>query len=341
MTVSNATTPADPNIFASAPVVTVLNQFTATLAPVTSALDFATNEMTFVPSGLALPWTPDKLDSEAAIVLSSNDSIADKVVLTGGPASCTWTLPNAADSFKFKVVGDLHGIASIIYDGAAPYNITAADVANGYATLQVLNNALLICKSTDIPAATPQLLDLTAQDTTTAIVIGVRTLDATIVGGGGGVGDLATGYTRDTLTPTVETGWTFVLNATQYYIPIIETNTTTGAETYIKFQSDSTQTGANGVTALLLCADGTTVNVTLPSITTGTVSTITGSQLIAAATAAGKTVSGGSASGSTGFAAVITINAPAANIWGASNYCDASGCRNVPVEVVTGAVHLQ
>jgi hypothetical protein len=339
MTVANAANAADPNILASATVLTVMNQFSATLLPVTSALSFATNEFTFLPSGTALPYTPDANDSDASLVITSNDSINDNVVLTGGPA-CLWTLPNAADSFKFKVVGDLHGIGTIVYDGAAPYTVLAADVANGYATLQVANTAINICKTTDA-SVTAYKMDLTAQNTTAAMVVGTRTLEATVLGGSGGAGDLAVGYSRDVLSPAVETGWVFQLAANSFFVPYIATNTATGAETYIKFQSKTTQTGANGVSAnVLIPSTPYYVTVSLPAMTSGAVYTVTGSQLIAAATAAGQAVSGATSTGSSGFAAVITISTPASDIFAYANVCDAAGCRNLPVEVGTNGNNL-
>jgi hypothetical protein len=75
-------------------------------------------------------------------------------------------------------------------------------------------------------------------------------------------------------------------------------------------------------------------------MTSGAVYTVTGSQLIAAATAAGQAVSGATSTGSTGFAAVITINTPASDIFAYANVCDAAGCRNLPVEVGTNGNNL-
>jgi hypothetical protein len=339
MTVSNAALPADPNILASATVLTVMNQFSATLLPVTSALSFQTNEFTFLPSGTALPYTPDANDSDASLVITSNDSINDKVVLTGG-APCVWTLPNAADTFKFKVVGDLHGIGTIVYDAAAPYTVLAADVANGYATFTVPNTTATICKSTDASVIAYKA-DLTAPGTTAAMVVGTRTLELLVQGGSGGAGDLSVGYSRDVLSPAVETGWIFQLAANSFFVPYIATNTATGAETYIKFQSKTTQTGANGVSANILTPSTPYyVTVSLPAMTSGAVYTVTGSQLIAAATAAGQAVSGATSTGSSGFAAVITINTPASDIFAYANVCDAAGCRNLPVEVGTTGNNL-
>ena len=339
MTVSNAANAADPNILASATVLTVMNQFSATLLPVTSALSFATNEFTFLPSGTALPYTPDANNSEASLVITSNDSINDKVVLAGG-APCAWNLPNGADTFKFKVVGDLHGIGTIQYDAAAAYTVVAADVANGYASFTVPNTTTTICKSTDA-SVTAFKVDLTAPGTTAAMVVGTRTLELLVQGGGGGAGDLSVGYSRDVLSPAVETGWVFQLAANSFFVPYIATNTATGAETYIKFQSKTTQTGANGVSANVLIPNSPYyVTVSLPAMTSGVVYTVTGSQLIAAATAAGQAVSGATSTGSTGFAATITINTPASDVFAYANVCDAAGCRNLPVEVATNGNNL-
>lgn len=323
MTVDNKLLPGDPNIFATATVVTVVNQFTATLSAVTSKLNFATNEISFVnPIGTAVPYTPSATQSEAALTIFSNQSINDKVVVAAGGGACQ-RITAAGDTFRFKITGDLHGIANVKFGAAgAPaqaYAVTAADITAGNATLNVTGAAIFICYNTDTPP-TLDALELTAQNTTVPIVTGNRTLQMTILGGG----NIVAAYTRD-LVAAGTVSHIITLDAKQYYIPVVITGT--GAETYIKFQSKTIVSGANGVSGTVLCSDGTTVTASLGTITSGVPFTVTGTQLMGIATAAGKTVSG-----TNGFAAIITVNTPEADTFRYANLCDANGCRilNVP-----------
>jgi uncharacterized membrane protein YgcG len=104
-----------------------------------------------------------------------------------------------------------------------------------------------------------------------------------------------------------------------------------GTETYIKFQSNATQTGLNGVSVQVLPANAACM-ATMPAYTTtivpGTPLTILGSQLSAWATAQGCPVS------SAGFAAIVKVNAPNTAIFQYASECDPTGCKTIPVEVL-------
>jgi hypothetical protein len=332
MTVDNKLIPGDPNVYATAPVITVKNQFSATLKPVTSKLDFATNMERFKsdPSCTSLPCTTDT-ESKAALLIESDESINDKVTVTAGGGSCDRQLA-AGDSLVVKITGNLQGLGNINYVGAtttSSYTITNTDRTNGYATLTVAGNNLSICKSTDSPKVYRALV-LTADDTTgTPIIPGTRTAQITIKGGG----NIASGYSRD-LIPAGTPSHIIQLDATQYYIPLIKYNPAAGEETYIKLQSKSTIGGANGVLVQILASDGSLVPYNAGTITSGTPLLITGSQLVSAVTSAGKTVDG-----SQGFAVIVTVNAPEADVFAYANTCsNAAGCKRIPVKTVDGKI---
>jgi len=331
MTVDNKLTPGDPNVYATAPVITVKNQFSATLLPVTSKLDFRTNMQTFIPSGTQLPYTPSSTQSQAALLIVSDESINDKVTVAPGGGSCDRQLA-AGDSLTVKITGNLQGISSVKYYAATTtttYSVTNTDVTNGYATLSVAGDKLSICMSTDTPK-TYRALELTAANTAgIPIIPGTRTAQITIKGGG----IIAPGYTRD-LIPAGTPSHIIQLDATQYYIPLIKYNPAAGEETYIKLQSKSTIGGANGVLVQILASDGSLVPYNAGTITPGTPLTITGSQLVSAVTSAGKTVDGVK-----GFAAIVTINAPEGDLFAYANTCsNVAGCKRIPVKTVGATI---
>jgi hypothetical protein len=156
-----------------------------------------------------------------------------------------------------------------------------------------------------------------------SINAGTYNLAVTLQGGGGG-SDVAVGYSRVLLAPTLD--WTILNPSNTYYIEnILVTN---GNETYIKFQSNATQTGLNGVSVAILTAD-VTPNITYTAtIVPGTPLMILGSQLAAAALAQGHPVS------PSGFAAIVKVNAPNTSIFQYASVCNAEGCKTIPVEVL-------
>jgi len=326
LTVDNKLTPGDPNVYATATAITVVNQFTATLSKVTSKLDFATSMKTFVASaaGTALPYTPTTTQSQAAIVITSNQAVNDLVTVGAGGGACARVLA-AGDAVKFKITGDLTGISSIKY-GTVPeiYTVTPANRTNGYATASVTGDKLLICYSTDATTTAKKALELTATGSTgtSSIVAGIRTAQITITGDS--TGNIPVVYSRD-LVAAGTASHDIQLDATQYYIPLVKVGT--GTETYIKVQSKATATGSNGVSVAILAGDGSSVTYSAGTITSGTPLTITGTQLQTAVTAAGKTVGDS-------FAAIVTVNSPNADVFGYANTCDTTGCKRIPVKTV-------
>jgi len=331
MTVDNALTPGDINVFATAPVITVKNQFSATLLPVTSKLDFGTNMNTFKPDPTCppLPCTTASA-SRAALLIVSDESINDKVRVDTGGGSCDRKL-GAGDSLVVRITGNLQGLDQIRYVGATTtsYTITATDRANGFATLTVRGDHLSICYSTDSPKVY-RALELTVDgDPGTPIIAGTRTAQITIRGGG----YVATGYSRD-LIPAGTPSHIIQLDATQYYIPLIKFNPAAGEETYIKLQSKSRIPGANGVLVQILASDGSLVTYNAGTITPGIPFTITGADLVSAVTTAGKTVDGVK-----GFAAIVTVNAPEDDVFAYANICSiGAGCKRVPIKTVGGSI---
>jgi len=328
MAVDSVTVPGDPNVVASATILTVVTQFSATLQSVTSKIDFGTQQKDFVPSGgTTLPFTSD-LDSNAAITIISDDSIPlTNRILVNYPAPCQGTIagPNTLD---ITITGDLNGLASFAYDAVAPVAIAAADITAGKKLLTVPGPSILICSTTDTPKVA-QKLDLAAVGTTgtTAIATGIRTLQVTLKGGG----VIPAGFSED-LVAAGTASHIFQLDATQYYVQLIKGGP--GFETYIKLQSKSTIAGANGVNVAILAEDGSMVAFPAGTIVPGTPLTITGTELAAAVVATGKSVTP-----INGFAAIITVNAPNSDVFGYANICYGVGdCKRVPLKVAGSTI---
>jgi hypothetical protein len=127
------------------------------------------------------------------------------------------------------------------------------------------------------------------------------------------------------------TAWTWSLDASQYYIPLVGSGT--GRETYIKLQSKSILAGSNGVSIAILANDGSIVATWTGLIQAGIPLTISGAQLVAAAAVAGKTVDG-----LAGFAVIVTVNAPEADVFAYANMVDTSGAKRIPVKTVGGVI---
>jgi hypothetical protein len=334
MNIDSVTAPGDPNVVASATVLTVVKQFTATLSAVTSKLDFNDNLETFVATPLIpLPTTLTNTQSQAALTIFSNEAISaiDKVVVIAGAGPCLRTLA-AGDSFKIIISGDLAGISRVIYDGGAPTLITAADRTAGKVTVTVAGTAARICLSGGVtpdivvpPQVPPQLLELTALDIPPASINpGTRTAQVTLTGGG----NVVAAFTEDLVTAGTASH-IIELDATVLYAPLVGSDTANGRETFIKIQ---TKLNA-GVTVKILASDGTYVNYSAGTVVAGTPLTITGSDLKAAVTAAGKAVDGVK-----GFAAIVYVNAAEANVFAYANIIDPNGAKRVPLKTVGGTI---
>lgn len=332
LSVSNETNKPDPNVDVSAPAITVKNQFSATLAPVTSKLDFADNMETFIvpaPVPTRPPRTKSITESQAGLRIISDETINDKLALNGGPGPCNWTL-GAGDSIKIKLTGDLTGISALEYEGVSTttYNITATDRTNGYATLNLPGDKIDICKSSDTNPFN-SAFELTAENKTgTSIVPGVRTAQITL--GGGGL--IPAGYSRE-LVSAGSKSHDIQLDATRFYIPLVGSSGDGSRETYIKLQSKSTVPGGNGVKVTIITSDGSTVTYDKGTISAGTPLVITGKELVEAATAQGKSVDG-----VMGFAVIVTVNAPETDVFAYANIIDPSGAKRIPVKTVGGTI---
>jgi hypothetical protein len=317
-------------VVASATVLTVVKQFTATLSAVTSKLDFNDNLETFIPSNpmpLVPPMTESATESEAALTIFSNEAINDKVVVAAGAGACERVLA-ALDTLKIIISGDLAGINQVEYDGAPVVTITAADRTAGKVTVTVAGNAANICYKgglTPDVTVTPKEIELIALNTTgTSINPGTRTAQVTLTGGG----NVVAGFTEDLVTAGTASH-IIELDATVLYAPLVGSDTANGRETFIKIQ---TKLNA-GVTVKILASDGTYVNYSAGTVVAGTPLTITGSDLKAAVTAAGKAVDGVK-----GFAAIVYVNAAEANVFAYANIIDPNGAKRVPLKTVGGKI---
>ena len=326
MAVDSVTVPGDPNVVASATILTVVTQFSATLQPVTSKLDFATLQKTFVPSGgIILPYST-ALGSHAGLLIVSDETIpvGAKVVVNYAGA-CTGQL--GLDTVDLTITGDLNGLAAFMYE-AVTVPIAAADITAGKKLLTVPGGSLSICSSADSPK-TARSVELVAVGPTGAasLATGTRTLQATLKGGG----VIPGGFAED-LVAAGTASHIFSLDATQYYVQLIKGGP--GFETYIKLQSKSTIAGSGGVNVQILAEDGSLVPYSAGTIIAGTPLTITGTDLAAAVVAAGKSVTP-----INGFAAVITVNAPNADVFGYANVCYGIGdCKRVPLKVAGSTI---
>lgn len=337
MTVDNNVSAGDPNLLATATIATVSNQLSATLlSAATDTIDFAAAPtMTLFKAGGSGANTAT---STAKIAILSDETIATKIATGHNNTACAaW--PATVEPFTFRVTpgsGTAMGtgfhattpfqnVAYVAGLAAAAFTVDASikstDTSGG-------GNARLF---TDLAGASCGALTLAATIATNSIyqnliVDGTTALTArsyklavsTAVGG-------AMQAVRTLIAAT--TAWTWNLDATQFYLPLIKSST--GTETYVKLQSKSSMAGSNGLAVQVLCSDGTmlTVTPTVSSITSGTPYTISGADIMALVTAAGKTVSG-----TAGFAAIITVNTPNSDVFGYANIANAAGEKRVPLQ---------
>jgi hypothetical protein len=217
MTIADNVSPGDANVLATGTVVTVMNQFSAVLTPAASTLSFSTTPVLtgFTASGTqgTIPWT-DANDSYAGLTILSNQNINDLVAVTADGSFCEGELTEA-DSFVLTVTGNLAGIGYIGYNGndfETPL-ITAAQVTAGSASLTVPGTGIQICWTGGANPASPLVPYTVALvvPSTPAVAIGAGTynLEVTLTGGNG-AGDVASGYSRDLLTPVAQLEWTIL-----------------------------------------------------------------------------------------------------------------------------------
>lgn len=334
MTVDNALALGDTNVYATAPVVTLVDQLSAAIiTPAADVINFAAvPTMTLFKTGLAT--------STAKLVVLSNETIGTKIA-SGHPGSnvtcAAW--PATAEALSFTATpgsGTAMGTgfhattafqASAILTAVLKAAIVSTDTsATGNATLTAALTANSCGAAT--PAATKALAAnqinaiLTVNGTTALTARSYKLAVGTTVSGA------IAAAARTILAAT--TAWTWGMDASQYYIPLIGSNAAIGRETYIKLQSKNLSSGSNGVSIAILDNTGNTTATWTGAITAGTPLTVTGAQLIAAAPA-------GTVDGAAGFAVIVTVNAPEADVFAYANMIDPSGAKRIPVKTVAGA----
>jgi hypothetical protein len=341
MIVDNALAPGDTNVYATAPIVTLVDQLSVQLiTPAVDVLDFGASP---VMSKFKAGGSGTATTSVAKLVLLSNETLGTKVVTNAGITNTTciaWTPGVEALSFTATpggtatTMGTGFNATTAFTAGPTAYTLKAAIAstdasATGNAILLTNLNAFVCgagASATDKGTGANQI-------TNTLTVLGTVSLTSRSY-------KLAVGTTtsgtilaaaRTILAAT--TAWTWGMDASQYYIPLVGSNPATGRETYIKLQSKNLSSGSNGVSVAILANDGTTAATFTGAITAGTPLTITGAELVAAATAAGKTVNG-----MAGFAVIVTVNAPETDVFAYANMIDASGAKRIPVKTVGGLI---
>jgi hypothetical protein len=341
MTIADNVSPSDANVLATGTIVTVVNQFSATVTPVTSTLSFNTTPVAltgFTASGSAVPYT-SATDSYAGITIFSNQNISDLVNVPGNGALCEASLESASDAFVVTVAGNLAGLLDINYDQdnvVSPSPFTTAQLAANSVSLSIPGDQALICYSGGAnPAPAPvKPIPIAIQvpsNPAVAIGAGTYTLDVTLTGAGSDAKDVASGYSRDIMTPTAvpQLEWTIVNPSNTYYIESIATNPAQGQETYIMLQSSATASGLNGVSVQILSTKAACMATMAPytaTINPGTPLVILGSQLANWATNQSCPVN------TSGFAAIVTVNAPNDALFEYAQLCTPGiGCSPIPV----------
>jgi len=339
ITADNALNPGDPNIYATTTLATINDQFSATLVSAAADLiDFgAVPSMTKFKAGGSGTATT----SVAKLAILSNETLGTKIGTNHAGVNTTCAAFPATTEAISLTATPASGTMGTGFAAANPYLANAFAVRAGAITsteTSVTANPTLTANlvASTCGAATPAatITGLAANYITqTLTVSGTTALTARsyklAVGTRAGTGAILAA-SRTLLAAT--TAWTWGLDASQYYIPLIGNNAAAGRETYIKLQSKSTLAGSNGVSVAILASDGTITATYAPgTITAGVPMTITGAQLIAAATAAGKTVDG-----SAGFAVIVTVNAPENDVFAYANMLDATGAKRIPVKTVNG-----
>jgi len=337
MTIDNPSLAGDPSIYATAPIRTIVDQFSIELTPVTSIIGFAGSMMGFP--------APAVLTSTLNYSILSNETIATRIatglagvnnvcgaMAAGAGKELTYTA-TPGTGFNFSGIAAATGFSYSIGAGAATVIDNAIATGDASATGNVDTPTFRVCGSASTPATKAVAADVNhlilAVNGTT--VLTPRTYNIKI--------DTKTGAiilaSPRTLTAT-QLGWTWRLDATQFYVPLVGSIPASGRETFIKLQSKSTAVGSNGVSVAILASDGTTTAVYNPgTIVSGVPMLITGAQLVAAAAAATppKTVDGAA-----GFAVIITVNSAQADVFGYANMTDISGAKRIPMRIVGGNI---
>jgi hypothetical protein len=293
------TTGPTPLIIAAGPVTlyTLTQQLTAALTPVTSKISFASLQKGFIEEG-AIPGSI--LNQSTAKLLINSATLNDAVAL------------DAAETFTVRVTGNLAGVLSVAYNGVSAL-VAPADVTAGFKEIPGVTGATI-----GIAGNPP--LNITVDGTT---VLTARSFTVTL----STVAAAAPSeFARAITLLSGATSHTWVLDATNFIVPLVGFSVDGTRETFIKIFSKSSAAGANAVTVNVLASDGTMVALTAGTITPGLAFTITGSGLGAGVVAAQKTVDGVQ-----GFPAILSINTPEEDLFIFVNLIDPSGAKVIPV----------
>jgi hypothetical protein len=327
MTVDNALNPGDTNIFATATVITLVDQFSIVFTPVTSTITFASGMKLL--NGVPTSTVNFNILSNESIGTKVNTGLASNAVcgaMAAGAGKALAYTVTPGTGFNFSGIAATTGFGYTIAGAGFTVLDSAIATADPSASGNAETATFRVCGTgtTAVTRADPANLNQLILTVDGVTVLTPRTYNIKI--------DTVTGAifaaSPRTLVPTT-LGWNWVIDSSQYYIPLV--GSSTGRETYIKLQSKNLVANANGVSVAILAKDGTTVATYTTTITPGTPTTITGAQLVAAATAAGKTVDGAA-----GFAVIVTVNAPENDVFAYANMIDAAGAKRVPVKTVGG-----
>jgi len=285
---------------------TVANQFTATAAGLLSYnIDFDSDMKKFLVGSVAgVLGTGNVL----ALAAATNDMpytllVSDKVGLT--------------------LSGSMDGVSRICFDDAA---CLAASTKKF--TINTSTNTATYDVTTVTPSITTDVNKVITFVTDGTTPLSERTYTLAVLE------KLAGATTLNRTLQTADPYFRLALDAWQAKVPFVKTDSSTGAEVYVKLTSSyiSTGTSANKVKAIAFCADKTTSVVDVTTITPGVSSLITGAEL---ATAFGTCVT--NQMKSDGYPVILTVNAPLANVNGYGSYVSGTNMRALPIKVKQSA----
>ena len=323
-TVSMAVTNSSVAGNEAAPVTlyTIVNQFSATIEPVTSKIDFDSGMKNFV-----LDTGTTATASTAQVYVASDQTIDNKIKVDNAttgimPNTGTGYIDNTSDILDFTVQGDFTGVKLV--NNLA---VSSTELSNKKLVRTLTGNNILV---NGAEAAS----DVKRADNVTITVDGTTVITArqfTTAVAFEKAGDI--GQATTLLGDTVSHIWK--LNATQYYIPLVKADAASGRDTYIKIQSKSQVAGSNGVSISYLAEDGNMYTYTPApsSVTPGTPLTIDAQKIVDYAASAGHSVDGVK-----GFAVIVTVNAPEKDLFLYANIIDPTGAKRVPVKAVGGTI---
>lgn len=147
-------------------------------------------------------------------------------------------------------------------------------------------------------------------------------------------GEPAEAKDRSLATPPLFQGinvgnWDF--RGTSVYVPLIRNNSSTGLETFFKFQTTDTGAAAGQLRAIVGCDDGTTATVTVGTIIAGTPFAFTGTELEALLPGSCNV------NGDAGYSCVLNATSDASELFGMVTSVTPSGAqRRIPLSQNSG-----